>query len=99
MIEKNQKLTGRVQEGKVTPWPLPALESALGVVQISVPKEKEKAGSLSSCELAEARRIARELLKLYRAEIIRDADDPSARIYAVALQIFKAAIVEEEGKI
>jgi len=48
--------------------------------------------------LAEARRIAGELVKLYRAGLISDADDPHARIYAGALRIFKAAVAEMDGK-
>jgi len=61
-------------------------------------KSTPELADLSPLQIAEARRIAGELVKLYRAGLISDADDPHARIYAGALRIFKAAVAEMDGK-
>jgi hypothetical protein len=54
--------------------------------------------ALFPAEIAEARRIADELVKLYRAGFIKDARDPRARLFAGALRIFKATVTEVGGK-
>ena len=44
-------------------------------------------------ELAEARRIAGELVKLHKAGAIAGADDPEARFYACLLRGFEATFL------
>jgi hypothetical protein len=48
---------------------------------------------LSPADLAEARRIATELVKLHRAGAIRDAQDPEASFYANLIQSFQAEFI------
>jgi hypothetical protein len=45
---------------------------------------------LSEADLAEARRIAAELVKLHAAGVIEDAEDPEASFYAYFIRSFGA---------
>lgn len=46
---------------------------------------------LSEAELAEARRVAGELVRLYRDGVIAGPDDPEARFYAHLIHTFQGA--------
>lgn len=56
-------------------------------------------------DMAEAERIAAELLKMHEEGFIEGPDDPNARIYAKALRLFRASFTrepvhpEDDGKI
>ena len=45
----------------------------------------------SEIDMAEAERIAAELLKMHEEGFIKGPDDPNARLYAKALRLFKAS--------
>ena len=49
-------------------------------------------------ELTEARRIAGELVKLYKAGAFSGPDDPEARFYACLLRDFKAEFGDSHGR-
>jgi hypothetical protein len=56
------------------------------------------ARTLSDVEFEkEARRIARELLKLYHAGVITSAEDPNAVFYACLIRDFGATVQEHHG--
>ena len=65
-----------------------ALKDAAQVKSIRNPAD------LSPSQLAEARRIAGELVKLYRAGLLKDADEEKALVLAGALKLFSAAVID-----
>ena len=48
--------------------------------------------------MAEAQRIAAELLKMHEEGFIEGPDDPNARIYAKALRLFRVSFSLAENK-
>jgi hypothetical protein len=52
----------------------------------------------SPSQLAEVRRIAAELLKIYRTGLITGAEDPALLTYAAALRMFKATVAQVDRK-
>jgi hypothetical protein len=58
-----------------------------------------KEDKLSEADLAEARRIAAELVKLHKVGAIKDANDPEAVFYANVIHGFQAEFIgkREQG--
>jgi hypothetical protein len=85
-----------------SPPAAPQSEPASAPVTEAVPKEPAIGPSpeLSPADLAEARRIAGELVKLHKAGAIKDADDPEAAFYAHLIHAFGGTFIgkrEPEG--
>jgi hypothetical protein len=60
----------------------------------SVRSVRDTKSDLTPEQLAEAHRIAGELVKLHARGIIKDADDPEAHFYAVMIHQFSGTVVE-----
>ncbi len=63
-------------------------------LSISVP---DVSSDLTPEQLAEARRIAGELVKLHQRGIVKDATDPEARFYAAMIHQFGGTVTIEAG--